>query len=124
MIRNLPYDLLAQNQVAYLGVATDSGKISAISSLPTPVTLKESRSFLGLAEYYRKFVRHYGIICQPLTTLLKNNYVFVWTQQHQITFEALKQALVSTPVLALPNFARPFVIKIDARDSRIGAVLM
>jgi hypothetical protein len=124
MIRNLPYDLLAQNQVAYLGVATDSGKISAISSLPTPVTLKESRSFLGLAEYYRKFVRHYGIICQHLTTLLKKNYVFVWTQQHQITFEALKQALVSTPVLALPNFVRPFVIKTDARDSRIGAVLM
>jgi hypothetical protein len=124
MIWNLPYDLLAHNQVAYLGVATDSGKISAISSLPTPVTLKELRSFLGLAEYYRKFVRHSGIICQPLTALLKKNYVFVWTQQHQTAFEALKQALVSTPMLALPNFARPFVIEIDASDSRIGAVLM
>jgi hypothetical protein len=123
--------LFAQNQVTYLGhaisqngVAIDSSKISAISSWSTPTNLKELRSFLGLAGYYRKFVRHFGIICQPLNALLKYFFVFVWTQQHQTTFEALKQVLISAPVLALPNFTKPFAIETYASDSRIRAVLM
>jgi hypothetical protein len=86
--------------------------------------VKEMRSFLGLAGYYRKFVRHFGIISQPLTNLLKKNSLFIWTTSHDAAFVTLKQALVSAPVLFLPNFARPVIIETDARDVGIGAVLV
>jgi hypothetical protein len=121
----------AQNQISYLvhlisnlGVATDQGKISAILPWPTPSSIKELRSFLGLAGYYRKFVKHFRVISQPLTKLLKKGELFVWTQDHQLPFDALKQALVTTPVLALSNFAKPFVIETDACDTWVGAILM
>jgi hypothetical protein len=86
--------------------------------------MKELISFLGLAGYYRKFVKYFGVISQPLTKLMKKGVLFMWTQDHQLAFETLKQALVTTPVPPLPNFARPFVIEIDACDTGVGAVLM
>jgi hypothetical protein len=123
--------LFAQPQVSYLGhiitrqgVATDSTKISAISAWPKPQNVKELHSFLGLARYYRKFVKHFGIIYQPLTNLLKKNTLFIWTQDHDTTFQTLKQALVAAPVLALSNFAKTFVIETDASGQGIGAMLM
>jgi hypothetical protein len=122
---------LCQNQVAYLGhvinengVATNLGKISAFASWPTTQSVKELRSFLGLAGYYRKFVRHFGIISQPLTSLVKKGVLFVWTSVHDQTFHSLKHALMLTPVLALPDFSKPVTLETDASDVGIGAVLM
>jgi hypothetical protein len=106
------------------GVATDPDKVSAISAWPTPTNVKALQSFLGLAGYYRKFVRNFGIISQPLTNLLKKHCLFVWTRDLDIAFATLKQALVSALVLALPNFAKPFVLGTDASDGGIGAILM
>jgi len=73
--------------------------------------------------YYRKFVRHFGLICKTLTNLLCKGEQYVWTATHEDSFQALKQALISAPVLALPNFSKPFVLETDASDKGIGAVL-
>jgi hypothetical protein len=89
-----------------------------------PINTKELRSFLGLAGYYRKFVRHFRIISQSLTHLLKKGTLFIWTTDHQEAFDALKQALVSALVLALPNFSKLFIIETDACDDGVGAVLI
>jgi hypothetical protein len=121
----------AQPQLEYLGhiisaqgVATDPQKIQAVQNWGPPSDNKQLRAFLGLAGYYRKFIKHYGIISRPLTDLLKKNGQFLWTPQLQMSFDTLKQALISAPVLALPNFKQPFTIETDASDKGIGAVLM
>ncbi|GJW84483.1 retrovirus-related pol polyprotein from transposon 17.6 [Tanacetum coccineum] len=89
---------------------------------PIPVNLKQLRGFLRLTSYYRKFIHGYASITQPLTTLLKKN-AFNWNNQATESFYALQQAMVKSPVLALPNFDKELIIKTDALGYRVGAVL-
>jgi hypothetical protein len=79
---------------------------------------------LGLAGYYRKFVRNFGIISKPPTDLLKKNSLFVWTKDHNSSFSALKTALCIAPVLSLPDFTKLFSLETDACGSGAGAVLI
>jgi hypothetical protein len=105
------------------GVSTDPSKISAVSSWPLPKNLKQLRGFLGLAGYYRRFVKDFGKIAQPLTDLLKRDN-FHWNQMSTNAFEALKHALTSAPVLQLPDFSKTFIVETDASGCGLGAVLM
>lgn len=83
----------AQQKISYLGhvisaagVGADPAKLEAIAQWPTPTSVKELRGFLGLAGYYRKFVRHFGIISKPLANLLKKHTLFIWTADHETAF--------------------------------------
>jgi hypothetical protein len=87
------------------GVSTNPSKVESVLTWPVPQDIKELRSFLRLEGYYRKFVQHYAILAQPLMDLLKKGSLFIWTVNHTAAFQALKQALVSAPVLALPDFS-------------------
>ncbi|XP_061993760.1 uncharacterized protein LOC133711674 [Rosa rugosa] len=104
------------------GVAVDPKKIEAIKNWKKPMTLKGLRGFLGMAGYYRKFVKNFGIIAKVLTNMLKKDN-FVWTSEAEKSFEELKATLCSTPVLALPDFTKKFDVECDASGLGIGAVL-
>jgi len=120
----------AKQELSYLGhvisssgVSTDPKKIQIISEWPAPQCVKDLRSFLGMAGYYRKYVKNFGLLTKPLTNLLKKGVVYVWTSETEASFQALKTALVTAPVLALPDFSKTFELETDASDKGIGAVL-
>ena len=119
-----------KTQVSYLGhivsrqgVATDVDKTSKVSSWPTPTTMSEVQKFLGLASYYRRFVKNYATIASPLHKLTERGRQFNWTSECAAAFASLKQKLINAPILAFPDFTQPFLLDTDASHSGIGAVL-
>ena len=121
--------LIARKEVEYLGhvisvtgVAADSAKIWSMETWPTPTTTTAIRRFLGLTGYYWKFIKNYGTIVAPLTQLLRK-YGFHWSETAEKAFLTLKQAMIQALVLALPDFAKQFVVKSDASGTGLGAVL-
>ncbi|XP_029574004.1 uncharacterized protein LOC115165110 [Salmo trutta] len=119
-----------QREVAFLGhqlggegISTMPDKVEAVRGWPVPGGKKEVKSFLGLASYYRRFVKGFAGVAAPLNHLLKEDTVFQWTEEHQRAFEALKRALMEAPVLASPDPNRPFILDTDASNEGLGAVL-
>eukprot|EP01018_Ginkgo_biloba_P034936 Gb_00235 [translate_table: standard] len=105
------------------GVKADPQKIQAIKDWPTPRTITSLRGFLGLTGYYRKFVKNYARIPSPLTDLTKKDS-FKWSEDSDQAFQELKRDMTMTPVLATPNFSKPFLVECDASGRGLGAVLM
>ena len=105
------------------GVCCDPGNVVAIKEWKTPNTVSDIRSFLGTANYYRKFVQDYSTIAGPLIRLTRKNIPFVWSNECQKAFETLKHCLTSAPILSFPRTVGEFVLDTDASGFGIGAVL-
>ncbi|GKA65828.1 putative reverse transcriptase domain-containing protein [Tanacetum coccineum] len=106
------------------GVHVDPAKIKAIKNWAAPTTPTEVRQFLGLASYYRRFIKEFSLIYKPLTKLTQKNKPYVWGDDEEEAFQTLKLKLCSTPILSLPEGNKDFVVYCDASLKGFGAVLM
>jgi hypothetical protein len=109
--------------VSSKGIEVDKSKIELIANLPTPKSVKDVRSFLGHAGFYRRFIKDFSVISKPLCNLLTKENVFEWTEQCEKAFVKLKNLLTSAPIIQPPDWSLPFEIMCDASDYAVGAVL-
>ena len=109
--------------VSIRGIEVDKSKIDLITALPYPVNVREVRSFLGHAGFYRRFIKDFSKIASPLCKLLQKDVVFEFDEACKMAFDKLKELLTSPPIIQPPNWNLPFEIMCDASDYAIGAVL-
>jgi len=130
LLINSKKSLLFQNEVEYCGhlvskgsVIPSPGKTKVIRDWNAPQSATEVRSFLGLCNFYRRFVKDFTIIAKPLLDLTKKDVDFVWEVSHQDSFEKLKKALCSEPVLVMPDYSQEMHVWPDASQFAVGGVL-
>ena len=127
---NLEKCTFAAREVAYLGhivsadgIMVDQGKVKAIRQFPLPKTVRDVPAFLGLAGYYRSFIKDFANLSKPFTLLTRKDIKFYWSELQQKAFDALKAALTFESVLAHPEFDKPFILSCDASNYAISAIL-
>ena len=106
------------------GISVDPRKIQAVKDWPIPKNVREIKSFVGLAGYYRRFVQDFSRIAAPLTKLTRKGVKYVWTEDCTKAFEELKKRLTTAPILKMPTGSGDMVIYSDASGSGLGCVLM
>jgi hypothetical protein len=121
---------LMQTQIEYLGflvgkdgLHVNPKKVTAVRNFPTPTDVKAVQAFLGVVGYFRTFIFNFASKARGLYVLLRKEAPFTWGAEQQQSFEELKQALISAPVLALPDFEKPFILTTDASGYAIAAIL-
>ena len=129
---NLAKCSFGREEVKYLGhiighgqVRADPDKVAAVEQFPCPKSATEVRSFLGLASYYRRFVRDFASVTKPLTELTKTKGVpkFQWSAAAEEAFQAIKSALINAPCLTCLDQSAPLILQVDASQVGLGAVL-
>ena len=106
------------------GVRPDPEKVKAISEWPAPQNVKQLRQFLGLANYMHKYSRNYAATARALTQQLRDDVPWKWLSEQQEAFDTIKRSLQEAPILALPNYDKPFHVVCDASKFAIGCALM
>ena len=124
---------IAYDALSFVGHAIKQGKlqtkqeiIDKVANATVPCTTKKIRSFLGLSGFYRRFIPHYAEIAAPLVELTKKNkpLVVIWNQGAERAFHTLKRLLCTAPILHIPDMEKPFILRTDASDVALGAVLL
>ena len=105
------------------GLSVSPDKISAVRDWPAPSNVSEVRSFLGLAGFYRRFVKDFSKIALPITELTKTDVEWQWSERQQKAFSGLKESLCSAPVLLIPDPKLPYTLNVDACDYAVGGTL-
>ena len=109
--------------VSSKGIEVDKAKIDVIQSLPYPTNSREVRSFLGHAGFYRRFIKDFSKIANPLCDLLKKDVTFELTDECKQAFDTLKSQLTNAPIIKAPDWSIPFEIMCDTSDYAVVAVL-
>jgi hypothetical protein len=110
--------------IAHGTIATDPEKVAAVNEMVAPSDVHGVRRFLGMANWFRRFVPHFSELAAPLHALTKKHAEFKWGDVEQSSFVGIKHALSTTPVLRLPDFGMPFVVQTDASEKAVGGVLL
>ena len=107
------------------GIRPDPDKLNTVREYPVPNKLKAVRTFLDLSSYYRRFIKDYATIAEPLIALTphSDSKTFHWTEACQNSFETLRQHLVEAPIIAYPRFDQPFILQLDASEIGLSAIL-
>ena len=111
------------HRISSEGISMDPNKVDSILNWPTPSCVKDVQSFIGLANYYRRFIPGFAKIAHPLHKLLRKNINFTWTTDAQSAFDCLKSKFTSAPILIHPNRDLPFTVETDSSNFAIGAIL-
>ena len=110
--------------VSKVGIRPDEDKVKAVFNYPIPRNIKELKQFLGLSNYYRRFIKNYAQVAEPLHKIQrKSKQPFQWDATCQLAFDILKQKLITPPILAYPDFTLPFIVYSDASDTAIRGLL-
>ena len=119
-----------QQQVEYLGydvsaagICPSASKVKAVVEWPRPQSVRDIRAFLGLASFYRRFIKQFSLKARPLTDLTREKNDWQWNESQENAFNSLKQSLVLAPVLRIPDFDLPFVVTTDASLVSVGGIL-
>ena len=99
-------------------------KVEAIFQFPSPKTIRQLQSLQGKATFLRRFIANYAEISKGFMCLLKQDAPFIWDEQTQCSFDAMKQALVPTPILSPSNYTRDFLLYLAAIESTLGMVFV
>jgi hypothetical protein len=120
----------AQPEVTYLGhifskhgIRPNPDKTAAIKTFPTPKCQRDVKSFLGVTNFYKRYIKGYVHVVAPLTALLKMDVIWSWEVEHQRAFDSLKHALTSAPILSYPDVSLPYILTCDASSTAIGYIL-
>jgi hypothetical protein len=111
------------HMVSLEGIAVDPSKVKEVLEWEPPTTVSEVRSFLGLTDYYHRFIPNFSKIAKPITELLKKGNKYLWSETCDEAFEHLKRLLTTSPVLAQPDTTKPFDVYCDASSTGLGGVL-
>lgn len=112
------------HEISDEGIKPGQDKIKAVAAFPRPTNVHEIRRFLGLASYFRKFIKDFATIAKPLSSLTRKDVEFCWKSNQELAFETLKSKLVERPVLAVYNRELPIEVHCDASKLGLGGILL